>query len=543
MKLKLDRMSHLGAAGLRTARSRVSRRRFLQAGGAAAAGTFLLPKGTGSLLAQPPTAPRRVVFVVGEQGWVHKNWSMRPAGLTPPSSGYVPYDPRFDNRPDAEEWEFSFTDSSLSDPSSFSRGLRPLHEFRSQLIALDGLGLVTALADPEGDDHAKGHCSALTGAPASYTYDGVKSFAAQPSVDQIIARHIRSSDPTATDLTSIEYGAHRYNGNSFGRFHHFIYDQSPSGIVTVPAQADPLSAYDQLFGFLPPDDGQMIDPVRAAQDRMLQIVQQQYEANRAINPRIANHGELVQGLRDRMAILSQTTCSRPDRPTRLNGASEREIFEHNAEEFTSLIASAFSCGVSRIATLQLADIPPQMFTEPGGGTANGDLHNDYAHGSGPYLEFGQGTDVNEFNLRTEVMTQHMEYQTRVVASLARKLNSIPEGNGTVLDNTSIVLINEIGHGDHGHILWPVTIVGGMGGAFRAGRYVKYAMNTPNPANRNYSHQYAGLSHTHLLVSICQAMGMNIDHFGFPSVRGEVQAGPNSGQGRNIDLSGPLPRLG
>ena len=59
-----------------------------------------------------------------------------------------------------------------------------------------------------------------------------------------------------------------------------------------------------------------------------------------------------------------------------------------------------------------------------------------------------------------------------VARLALALDAIPEGSGTLLDNTLIVWANELGRGDHNQENIPVVLIGKAGGALpRGGRVI------------------------------------------------------------------------
>jgi hypothetical protein len=64
--------------------------------------------------------------------------------------------------------------------------------------------------------------------------------------------------------------------------------------------------------------------------------------------------------------------------------------------------------------------------------------------------------------------QANRYYATQVAYLARKLNAIPEGGGTVLDNTLIVWANEFGRGDHSLDNIPIVLIGGARGALASG---------------------------------------------------------------------------
>jgi hypothetical protein len=51
-----------------------------------------------------------------------------------------------------------------------------------------------------------------------------------------------------------------------------------------------------------------------------------------------------------------------------------------------------------------------------------------------------------------------------VARLAAALDAVPEGSGTMLDNTLVVWANEQGRGDHSLDNIPIVLIGKAGGA-------------------------------------------------------------------------------
>ena len=90
-----------------------------------------------------------------------------------------------------------------------------------------------------------------------------------------------------------------------------------------------------------------------------------------------------------------------------------------------------------------------------------------------------------------------------LAALAHKLDAIPEpgGDGTMLDNTTIVWTNELGKGNsHTHDNIPFVLVGG-GLGFQTGR----------------SLQFDKVAHNRLWLSIAHAFGHDIKTFGNPKL--------------------------
>ena len=94
------------------------------------------------------------------------------------------------------------------------------------------------------------------------------------------------------------------------------------------------------------------------------------------------------------------------------------------------------------------------------------------------------------------------------AALLDKLATTQEadGSGSLLDTSTVVWVKELGDGRlHDFKSVPFVIAGGGNGYFAPGRYLKFA-DEP---------------HQKLLVSLCQAMGVDVDSFGVADITGEL----------------------
>lgn len=70
---------------------------------------------------------------------------------------------------------------------------------------------------------------------------------------------------------------------------------------------------------------------------------------------------------------------------------------------------------------------------------------------------------------TQINRHHVEY----FAQFVTKLNSVQEGDGTLLDNCMLVYGSSLSDGNtHNHLDLPVVVVGN-GGALKTGRHLKY----------------------------------------------------------------------
>jgi len=86
-----------------------------------------------------------------------------------------------------------------------------------------------------------------------------------------------------------------------------------------------------------------------------------------------------------------------------------------------------------------------------------------------------------------------------IAGLMQRLAAISDGAGkTLLDQTTIYWFNRHGDGDsHSNWALPNVILGGTGGYFNMGRYLKLPATSP----------------TKVLISIANAMGVDVPSFG------------------------------
>lgn len=122
----------------------------------------------------------------------------------------------------------------------------------------------------------------------------------------------------------------------------------------------------------------------------------------------------------------------------------------------------------------------------------------------------------------DIIRQH---HTSLLAEMARKLKAVPEGNGTMLDNTMIIYFSDAANKHHADCLeWPYLVLGGCGGKLKLpGRYVKY------PRYGQAGCRTIGNWWTTLL----NAFGNPISHYGNEDLN--LKQNGNS-------LLGPLPEL-
>jgi putative Ca2+/H+ antiporter (TMEM165/GDT1 family) len=173
-----------------------------------------------------------------------------------------------------------------------------------------------------------------------------------------------------------------------------------------------------------------------------------------------------------------------DRPA--NGLPE-DLREH-ARLMCDIIAIAFQTDKTRVATLLLAR----------------DLGALYY----PFLGVAQGHHSASHNNASDGYERISRFHLSQLAYLATKLDSMREGEGTVLDNCCLMWLSNMWIGrKHDNSRLPLVLAGGLGGTLRAGRTLDYT--TAGDENRKMSS---------LFLSLLDRMDVKLDGFGDADAR-------------------------
>ena len=112
-------------------------------------------------------------------------------------------------------------------------------------------------------------------------------------------------------------------------------------------------------------------------------------------------------------------------------------------------------------------------------------HHDISHHGGSMPKQNKISQINKY---------HMQ----LFSHLLDRLASVPEGNGTLLDNCMIMYGSGISDGDrHEHKNLPIAIFGGAGGTIDTGRHIRVRSKTPL---------------TNLYCSMLDRIGVQLDKF-------------------------------
>ncbi|KIG17674.1 hypothetical protein DB30_02949 [Enhygromyxa salina] len=446
---------------------RLSRRHVLRGlGGAAIALPLLDAMRSDSAHAGPGDTPKRLIIMYTPNGTV-------PANFWPSGNG-----------PD-------FTLSPI---------LAPLAAHQQDLLILGGLDLMSSLKGP-GDAHQKGTGSCLTGTPlleGDFAGDGGQSagWAGGISIDQEVANHIGQDTPFA----SLELGVAVQDPANVGARISYRGAGQP-----LPPENSPYAAYQRLFG------DSISDPLaverRAARRRaVLDAVGDEHRALRdklggEDREKLENHLTAVEEIRDRLdeGVISFGGECQPLQQGALLDPNLVSNMPFMGKLQMDLMAMAMACDITRVGTIMWTRSVANhvfSFVDPNIKEA----HHSLAHkGDEDAPKVAQNTAINAW------YAEQMAY-------LITRLKAIPEGDGTVFDNTVILWTNEQAKGNnHSRYDMPYVLAGSAGGYFNTGRYLTRPDQPQVPHNK-------------LLVSLLHAMDIDADSFGDP----EFDTGPLSG---------------
>ncbi len=467
-----------------------SRRHFLKA-----LGLGVLGAGTGTALLRPSAQAQegpinRILLWLTDHGTVWDAWHMDP-GLS--GSGT------------------QVASIAGLDESAFSPILRPLAPYASKLNIIEGLGRAPELdyerRGGDGDRHTFGQTMVLTCVDSVHNGDIMGGGA---SLDQVIGEFSTAPGRWASRV----YGRNHFKGYSF----------TDAGRPT-PLIGDPRSAFDDVMGlYVPPgDSGGEQDPepaapsredlIRGARASVLDFAADEFDyvaprLGRDDREKLEEHRALV---RDLEVTLSDS-APQPGMGGGAGGPTAACDPDSYSDEGTNLdlfgrVASlVFSCDMSRVVFI-IGGLDRGEFSIPDGR----DFHQDIAHES------------HSDSVAEEVMVDFNTAYARHFASLLGQLDSVSDGEGTLLDNTIATWLTELATGPHDLHDLPYVVAGGGAGHLKTGQYVRYERS--HRVSGGWDEYRIGGSNGQLYVTLMQSMGMSDDTFGMSEVQGMEIRGP------------------
>jgi hypothetical protein len=306
------------------------------------------------------------------------------------------------------------------------------------------------------------------------------------SVDQVLAKHLGEDTVQPSLVLGCEQPITGYHETNFSMaYSSYISWQSPTS--PVPMEVYPSLAFDALFDNRGTQRNRSIlDRVRAeaaglskkvgAADRakLDEYLTSVREVERRVVPMRKDQQTGAARARDRK--VPALTMPRPE-----NGLPE-DIREH-MRLMCDLVAIGFQTDKTRIATLLLCRDISGLFY--------------------PFLDVRAAHHGASHDDKSEAYARVTQFYVSQLAYLALRLDAMPEGEGTVLDNTCLMFVNSLMSGTkHDATRVPLVLAGGLGGTLKTGRVLDYGDRGDE-----------GRKLCSLYLSLLDRMGVPLDHFG------------------------------
>lgn len=311
------------------------------------------------------------------------------------------------------------------------------------------------------------------------------------TMDQVLAKHVGGDTPQSSLVLACEQPMAGYHETNFSMAYssHISWYSADS---PAPNEVYPSRAFDSLFenrGSL--RNQSILDRVK---DRAEILRGQVSSSDKAkLDEYLTGVREVekrVEGMRkDKVKADDRARdTGRPaltmERPR--NGLPE-DLRDHT-RLMCDILALAFQTDKTRIASLLLCR----------------DLSSLYY----PFLQVREGHHSASHDDLSDGYERISRFHLSQMAYLAKRLDTMPEGEGTVLDNSCVMFLSNMWSGwKHDNMKLPVVMAGGLGGTLKTGRALDYLYAGDD--NRKVCSLY---------LSIMDRMGVKLDHFGDADTR-------------------------
>lgn len=346
--------------------------------------------------------------------------------------------------------------------------LNPLEPIKEQILILDGLN---------GRPHpASGHnrsaCLWLSSAsPGKADTWGVET---DVTLDQVLAPKL-SEGARAKSL--------ELNCNKVGNLMHALFTSWSAPGVPMGAETSPREVFARMFGD-PKDDRDrktILDAV-AEDARALKL-----KLGHTDRVRLDEYLESVRSLERQIDAFEQGSSKRPKPTLALPERPPQKLHDH-VKLMLDLLVVALQTDYTRVITCGLGDE-----TEGGQGTTYSRTLDDFGIDKkqldgkveSKYLDWGHHKCTHDPKPTLAIIQAIDRWYVSQLLYLVQKLQSVREGDGTLLDNAVVAYgctnSSGTGNGWPGHSLKDVCcILAGKGGGLlpKLGRHIRYKENTP-----------------------------------------------------------------
>jgi hypothetical protein len=390
---------------------------------------------------------------------------------------------------------------NLDVPATMSFGgtqLEALQPFAAKMVLIRGLDLLANDVGP-GEPHQQG-MAVLTGRQLNTGTqvggDGsLAGWASGISLDQ----HLGNTIGGGTRFKALNLGVQstQYGGTEVRTVLSYAGNDQP-----VANETSPWALYNRVFASLGADPlglQRQLERRHAAmafaRDRFARVLPR---LSRADQLKLEQHLDAVRDVETRLDVPGASiggSCARPTLPSPVP-LTDPESYPALSRLMIDQTAMALACDLTRVVTLQFSastnNRPYPWLSYDAGSGPQPITDDEHLLGHQP------DTDTVAWGKIDVIRRWYMGE----LAYLLGKLDAVPEGAGTLLDNTVVVWLSEIARGNsHSHKNVPFMLAGSCGGAIATNRVLEVAGETP---------------HNNLLVSLMNAMGVAGSTFGDPA---------------------------
>lgn len=413
--------------------------------------------------------PKRFVFITRSNGL--RTYGIAPQGL----EGLVPGPTGGGNAPD-KLVEHKLADYKLNESMS------ALEPFKDRMSVINGLSARMA-ADKHGAGFgAMGAYKGYT-IPIAETIDGALANA-HPGVFKHMGFKLHHNVKTKVDRPFV---------TAFGA-------KKPGSFY-----CDPTVAYSKLFGSIATDNNVKAEQLgdKLLLDFMVEDTKRvQSRLNSKEKEKLDHYLSAFESLADRRVKLAGMAGAINQHAPEFTDKYSSSVEVHRLEAHFDMAAASLIAGLTNVVTLRVDELEQHYH---GLGIGHMSVHTIGHIETDPKRHTDQQAKaeapIDGVQARRLIRKTHFDQ----VGELARKLDAVPEGDGTMLDNTLIVVLSDHGYQHHpNYEEFPFITIGRLGGAFNAGgRYLHYP-NTQYSGNRTIGSFYTTLMH---------AAGVPCDGFG------------------------------
>jgi hypothetical protein len=371
-----------------------------------------------------------------------------------------------------------FIGDGISPPHWWAKGKGAEMELGPSLQALapfkEKINVINGLFNREGDGgHARCTGNILSGAALQRG----RTIRGGVSMDQRLAKHFEEETAAPSLVLGCEQPVSGFHESQYSMVYasHISWRNPDS---PVPIELYPSLAFDGLFGKKAGKlQGSILDDVLEQTNDLRGKVSGPDRAK--LDEYLSSVRETEQRVRRLNQMQKDETPAVP--PGQRPPAGQPKDFREYARLMCDIIALAFQTDRTRVATLLLSrDLSGQVYPFLG----IRDDHHSYSH-------------ANTGREYQSIVKCHVEQYAYLLAKLA----SMPEGEGTVLDNSCIMFVSEHWNAHNGQQV-PLILAGGLGGTLATGRTLDY-LKSGNDRRKLCS----------LYLSIMERMGLKLTEFG------------------------------